>query len=288
MNIIQLLTVLRKLICNYLCIKGLYMKTVILAWTHKVCNLVTTTKDNFWGLGDTIRGTIELFQLSKKMGFRLIVDIRLHNISQYLKIQPHEFSDFVFEHRDAIPFIQNAEQHIKNSSDEVLIFLTNGSQQLREPISEECKLFIKGLLCPTNDFEKYILTKMERLSSSHNYSVLHYRFNDDEMINSFDTRFSNYDKYLENLVLNAEPDSILISTSKKFKDFVKSKNTVFMFDIKIGHMGYPYHKDSIKDTLFEFFLLSKARLIKTHSVYRWLSGFARIANEIYDVPIQRI
>jgi len=53
-------------------------------------------------------------------------------------------------------------------------------------------------------------------------------------------------------------------------------------------MGYLQHKDIIKDTLFEFFVLTRANSIKTHSVYRWLSGFARIANEIYDVPLQRI
>uniref|UniRef100_A0A6C0JIW6 Uncharacterized protein n=1 Tax=viral metagenome TaxID=1070528 RepID=A0A6C0JIW6_9ZZZZ len=263
------------------------MKTVILAWTHKVCNLVTTETDNFWGLGDTIRGTIHLFQLSKKMGFRLIVDIQLHNVSHYLKQHTHEFDRFVLENKNKIPFISDVEQYIESSSDDVLIFLTNGSQRLREPISEECKLFIKEILCPNEEFDKHIRTKMERLPSPHNYSVLHYRLNDIEMIN-IDNNKAIYDKYLENLLSNVEEDSILISTSKKFKDFVKTKNSVFMFDIDIGHLGYAAHKDIIKDTLYEFFLLSRARLIKTHSVYRWLSGFASVANQIYDVPLQRI
>lgn len=262
-------------------------KTVILAWTHKVSNLVTTTKDNFWGLGDTIRGTIELFQLSKIMGFNLVVDTQLHNVSKYLKTQAHEYSDYVVENRDNIPFIQNAEQYIFNSPDNILIFATNGNQRFREPISEECKQFIKELLCPNEDFERYINSKISGIAYPDNYSILHYRLNDCEMINVDDSTV-NYERYLENLKQHIQPSSVLLSTSKKFKEYIKSHVDAFMFDIDIGHMGYLQHKDIIKDTLFEFFVLTRANSIKTYSVYRWSSGFARIANEIYDVPLQRI
>lgn len=263
------------------------MKTVILAWTHKVSNLVTTSKDNFWGLGDTIRGTIELFQLSKIMGFNLVVDTQLHNVSKYLKTQAHEYSDYIIENRDNIPFVQNAEQYILRSSDDVLLFLTNGSQRFREPISEECKQFIKELLCPNDDFERYVNSKLVSIAYLDNYSILHYRLNDCEMINVDDSTV-NYERYLENIKQHVQPNSVLISTSKKFKEYIKSNVNVFMFDIDIGHLGYAEHKDIIRDTLFEFLLLTRAKSIKTYSVYRWLSGFARIANEIYDVPLQRI
>jgi len=38
-------------------------KTIILVWTHKTSNLETTNVENFWGLGDIIRGTIKMYFL---------------------------------------------------------------------------------------------------------------------------------------------------------------------------------------------------------------------------------
>ncbi len=38
------------------------MKKIIIVWTQKCVNL----KKSYWGLGDLIRGTLKLYQLSKK------------------------------------------------------------------------------------------------------------------------------------------------------------------------------------------------------------------------------
>jgi hypothetical protein len=262
------------------------VKTVILAWTHKVSNMSSSNLGNYWGLGDTIRGTIQMYQLSKQMGFRLIVDNQLHNVSQYLKPRQHEYIDFVLENKDNIPFIQNGEEYIKNATDDVLMFLTNGALVHREPITQDCKEFIRDILSPNDEFCEYLNRRTCEIPYE-NYTILHYRLNDGEIINNNENKI-DYVKYLEHVKSNSEPNAILVSISKPLKEFIKSQLDIFMFDTEAGHFGYSGHKDIIRDTLFEFFVLTKAKLIKTHSVYRWTSGFARIANEIFDVPLQRI
>lgn len=262
------------------------VKTVILAWTHKVSNMSSSNLGNYWGLGDTIRGTIQMYQLSKQMGFQLIVDNQLHNVSQFLKPRTHEYREIVLENRDNIPFIQNGEEYIANATDDVLMFLTNGTLVHKSPISEDCKEFIRDILSPNDEFCEYLNQRMFEIPYE-NYTILHYRLNDGEIMNNNEPK-TDYNKYLEHVKSNAESNIILVSISKPLKDFIKSHLDIFMFDTEAGHFGYSDHKDIIRDTLFEFFILTRAKLIKTHSVYRWTSGFARIANEIYDVPLQRI
>jgi len=38
--------------------------------------------------------------------------------------------------------------------------------------------------------------------------------------------------------------------------------------------------------VFEFFLMTRAAKIQTYTVYTWVSGFAKIAQLVYDVPLQ--
>ena len=119
-------------------------KTVIQVFTQSVNNLKTDDVNNFWGIGDIIRGTIALFQLSKKHNFRLIVDIQLHPISQYFKYNTHEYSEFIRKNKNNVSFIypDQVENHILNSNDNIVYFLTNDF--FHEEITNECKEFINN------------------------------------------------------------------------------------------------------------------------------------------------
>jgi len=81
-------------------------KKIILFWQQEFANLPQTNKDNFWGLGDLIRGTIATYQLSKKYNFELIIDIHNHPISNFLDFKKTEYSDY---NKNLIFFICNGE-----------------------------------------------------------------------------------------------------------------------------------------------------------------------------------
>jgi len=138
-------------------------KTVIHVFTHKVSNLITDDKRNFWGLGDIIRGTIKLYYLSKQMGFKLIVDIQLHPISHFLQPLDNPYSDLIKENKHNILHVstENIEQHIESSTESVVYFLTNASYD--GPIDDECKEFIKRIFIPNTEFQEYIDEQFDKM-----------------------------------------------------------------------------------------------------------------------------
>ena len=266
-------------------------KTVIQVLTHKVCNLQTTDKDNFWGLGDIIRGTVKLYHLSKIMGFRFIVDIQLHPISQFLQIQQHEYSDLIQQNKDNIEFVfpNTVEKHILSSKKEVIYFLTN--DLFAGDVTQDCKDFIKPLFSPNEEFQQYIDAKLYEIPNIH-YNILHVRTGDGEMINSQIPH--SILKMIDYISPFIEENYIIISDSYLLKQLINKKRAltnlppIFYFDTKPVHMGYNKDTDGLRDTLFEYFLLTKSQKIKTFSVYDWVSGFASWASRIYDIPLTNI
>lgn len=257
------------------------MKTIIHVWTHKVCNLHTDNVNNFWGIGDIIRGTIRLYQLCKKYNFRYIVDIQHHPVSNFLNNKNHEYSDLIKENKNNIKFVQNTEEYIINSKDEVLFFITN--DLVKDEIDNDCKNFIKEILTPNEDFQKYINDKIREIPFE-KYNILHYRLGDEELIRN--NQSLDYKKYKDNLIKNLEKNDILLSDSKKFK--ILNKDLFFSYDTNICHLGYHSDEDMIKDTLFEFFVISKSNKIKTYSVHSWISGFVNWIHIIYDIPLYKL
>ncbi len=55
-----------------------------------------------------------------------------------------------------------------------------------------------------------------------------------------------------------------------------------MFDTIPAHLGDHNHCDLIKDTLFEFFLVTKCKKIRTYSNNGWVSGFVYWIHKIYE------
>lgn len=266
------------------------VKTVILVWTTKVCNLNSNNMHNFWGLGDIIRGTIQMYQLSKILNFQLIVDIQLHQLSQFLKKREHLFSNLIYENKDNILFISNVKNKILEHKDDILYCFTNDI--FYEPITDDCKEFIKDILTPNDIFQQYIFEK--NILQNKSYNIFHFRLGDNELVrNNINNNFEKYTLYLDKEINNNElqQNNILLSDSYMFKQYIKQNfnySNLFMFDTNIGHLGYHTDENKLKDTLFEFFILTKANKINTYSVHSWTSGFVTICNNIYDIPLSII
>jgi hypothetical protein len=251
------------------------MKTVIQVWGNKFRNVESDYTKNYWGIGDAIRGTIKLFQLSKKMNFKLVVDTSRHPISNFLKLKSNEYN--INENLDFV-FPGKVEEYINNNSENPLCFFT--TDPCDENIDNECKEFIKGILIPNDELQEYINKK----TSPDPFNIIHYRLGDEELIRK--NNGGNLTRYLDQIKKVKEPNDILISDSVSFKNLVKLNIDIKMFDTNPAHLGHAGHKDSFKDTIFEFFLVTKSKKIKTYSVYDWVSGFVYWAHKIYDIPIE--
>ena len=268
------------------------MKTLIHVWTHNFIidqnhiekyNYLKET-NFYFGLGDLLRSTIKLFHLSKTMNFKFIVDIQLHPISQFLKIQEHEYSNYVLENKDKVNYVcyGAVEDYVNgHSENDVMLILTNDFYS-SEKILDECKEFIKKILVPNDSFHNFIQNKINKIPFS-NYNILHYRVSDSEFLKSDENIV--YQMYLDHLKQNKEYNDVLITDTKKLKKYIFLHDEIFMIDTKICHLGLSTDPDEIRDTLFEFFLLTNSRKIKTYCKIHKMSGFIEWTSKIYDIPV---
>jgi hypothetical protein len=175
------------------------------------------------------------------------------------------------------------------SSDPLLI-CTN--MFCNENLSSECKNFMKHLLTPNKNFSEYLNEKNKSYTIlSSPYSIMHFRLGDDEFFTKNQTDESKLSETMNLLKKYAEPSDILMTDSFRFKQYLNThKINIAMFNTRPLHLGefstmFTEVAASFKETLYEFFTLSTASKIKTHSVYDWVSGFVKFSSLIYDVPL---
>jgi hypothetical protein len=262
-------------------------KTVIQTWTQNVRNLEKNDVENFWELGDLIRGTVKLYQLSKKMNFELIVDIQNHPISKFLKCTNTKYKDLVKNNANNIDFVipGELENYIESNENDIIMLLTNDLCDVND-IDDECKEFIKNIFTPTDFFKEYIELKKEDIPINE-YNIMHFRLGDDELVRRNETKFEN-NEIIEKLNKYREPNDILISDSEHFKNYVEKNVEIEMYNTRTAHFGYQKRPTEIMETLFELFLIMDAKRIKTYSVYTWISGFVYWIHKIYDIPLEQI
>ena len=283
-------------------------KTVIMVWFKHDSGTDQNGSVKSFGFGDLLRGTIFLYQMSVKFGFKFAVDIHRHPISLHLAVNPDGRNDacqneYVDANIHNIKII-TTRNIITNSDYEVAKFnaIYNASLRTPEPLlictnmfcneslTAECKQFMKTLLTPNESFAKYITKQNDLYHISSQYSILHIRLGDDGFFENKPVNRFNVNEAAKIISRYANPNDILISDSFWFKQQLKSMNVnMTMFNTHPLHLGdlstrfVERIEDSFKETLYEFFTLTKASILKTHSVYGHVSGFVKFAGLIYDI-----
>jgi len=256
------------------------MKTIIQVWTHKCIN----TPGSFWGIGDILRGTLKVYQLCKKYNYTFIVDIQLHNLSNYLVNHPHEYSNIIKDNADKIEFVygDELEKYLTNHNSEIIYFFTNA--HCDENLDSDTKYFIKNILTPNAVCKETFSNKFCQIPE--NFNILHYRLGDEEIVSNYSFTDSGM---IDHLIKHKEDNDILISDSRTFKCMAKQVKNInlLIFDLELRHIGFE-SRESLMDTMFEFFLITKSKKIKTYSKYGWVSGFVFWIHKIYDIPLTRI
>jgi len=248
------------------------------------------------GFGDLLRGTIYLYNLSKKLKFDLKVDMQLHPVSNFLIAPPHKYSEYVLKTESKIingintdhKWIEGLIRTGQRTPNPVLI-TTNCSENCNNPLSPECKRFMRTLLIPNSDFKSYIFTMCNELKLNKHYYILHFRLGDDELLHA-SANLQLHEELLQLIDANMTPNAYIITDSLLFKKYLKQVRPHLIGRITPTtpiHLSHSTENDiaSIKETLFDFMLLSNAKLIKTHSVYGWISGFVHWVSVIHNVRL---
>jgi len=248
------------------------------------------------GLADYLRGTIALFTLSKKYGFKLLLD-NDHPIFKFLNINERFISNNTPSNvTELLPPLDY--QDIYNTlnsifkKQEPFVVMTNSFYCVNNDvvynwgeIPEDCCEYLRDILIPTaelNDKLEQIITSVYNLQKNETFKAIHIRTGDMFIRNDhFDeTMYNNYYTKICNIINNDKNSKyILISDSSIIS--IKLKNNIkglLYWDNKKVHLGelFNINESSVLDTLIDFFLLSKSSEIISNG-----SGFSYFISLLY-------
>jgi hypothetical protein len=249
------------------------MKTVIFCWQQVCSNMPPTARDNFWGLGDIIRGVLATRQFCNAHGYEFLLDIHKHPFSAFLMHDISESVASLTDHTD-VQFFRSLETvHTLPSP---VVLMTNA--WCKDP-SEDDKQFIRDFLKVRPEHSIHI--------DPSPYNVLHFRLGD----RSMDNDNSQYDALLLAVSRSFSPGDILCSDSTRFKQFLNthfSDIRTYGDDVLAGHIGRERDPARLKTTLIDLQILMNARHIHTFSVYSWTSGFVDWVAKCYNIHVTPI
>jgi hypothetical protein len=232
-----------------------------------------TSTDNFWGLGDMVKGMLTSCWLAKKFKYNFVIDVRYHPVSKILQVEPHGFENFVDSCIGSLEFTpgDSIEQIVRQNEEQVVCLFTNGN--FEAPLEQDCLNKIKHALSfPLMTNEKYD-------------DVVHVRMGDSEMLGTgYDE--SKIQKIVEQLkkirALSAwdrlwgaplnSTTVLMISDSEQLKKYAASMG----FKVRnhtSSHFGLTENVESLTGILLDFMSLAAAKRIHYHSEYDWRSGF---------------
>ena len=256
-------------------------------WSQNVANLTQTNLSNFWGLGDLIRGAANMHAACCEIGLEFELDYSRHpisNIFTYKSIPKEEQKEQKIIFLNFNSHIELIE-HIKSAmaSGDGMEFMSNGYRTWNESYVEKFRDFIMPRLLLK---KKYDLKANKLLPPHKSYDVLHFRLGDSHLIEGSVNLEKKIIKCLEKNITN---NTFLITDSVALKKFAIANYNVDTLPISPCHSGLNNgHDDQLFNTQLEFMLMGSAKSIKTYSVYSFVSGFAKAASFVYDIPLMNL
>lgn len=242
------------------------------------------------GLGDFLRGTITLFQLSRIHGFDVHVDFTGHPLSRYIKrhdVIPdrgsrvvHEF--FNQDNARLEPFLTEV------SADETFVYTHCVPE---EPVDDACRAFILKRLQPVSELSDYIARVRAELGLDR-YCTIHLRMGDSLMGQEASVPPVIEEWFQDRILPQWGARVLVLSDNVSIKEELRQRFGVRTIEAKPVHLGQtnPDLNDTsdLHDTLAEFLLMSQSERIYQYSAYSWGSGFSEMCSRLYAVPLERI
>lgn len=262
------------------------MRTLLHTWTQRCVNTEHFSSTAYWGLGDTIRNTLFLYQYCKRKNYRLIVDISLHPVSEIWQNQPHEYQELVQSMKNKIPFVTRGtlDQFLKEHTEDVVVLFPAGWPN--EKLLPDEVEFISQIMKPRPEYEAQWSSWLAMQGLNKNYTVLHFRFLDEVLYRGVQEKELALLRPVFNRWVNKA--DLLISDSLPFKKQMHQESGIKFFELNVSRFGKSETGAELEGTLFEFFLLKNAARILTYSPYPWVSSFVYWSHIIYGTPLKII
>jgi hypothetical protein len=267
------------------------------------------------GLGDFLRGSFYLMQLSRILNVNFKMDISNHPISEFIindgKRLGINYKNIQFVegmNRPEISYLINppnntyfdvnfANKIIRelNKSRSQSVGLFTNAFPIYYNFLDYGRNFIKSQLMPNKTMTDYIDKAFNNLRLKPNtYAVIHIRTGD-EYLSSDRKKSSPCTNQILNRINNINNPAkkyLILSDNNALKLMLKDIPNFYVYMHNIEHLGgevnYNKSSDGIKNTLLEFYLMSYSNSILSLSIYDHISGFSRYCSEVYNIPFRNI
>ena len=282
----------------------------------KVVNVYQTQFIDFKasGLGDYLRGSFMMLQLlrtlEKYTGIHLEfdMDLRNHPMSKYLICdstleRPQDYAKLGNFHIDSLLVNQDendiAYQHIVretvryfNKIQQPTFFAYCCKDLVYTEMLDSEKAFIRSKIQPTAEMETYITDSLTRLGITGAYTTIHVRLDDavcfPHAVGSSQATLNT--QLMDDLVaavrskVEEGKTYVLVSSNTAVKDALTGGN-IHSIPTAICHIGQNQEPtdDQVKDTLLDFYLMSRSSEILAFSTYQ-RTGFSLECSNIYGIP----
>jgi len=269
------------------------------------------------GLGDFIRSCFFIIQFCSKYNFQYEIIIN-HPIANFLNKFKTSFKSKIYDYNNIIMFKEtnwlknsfDAENYIENFQlkkeklNEFVTYLSKipvinnaiFSYNIFFPIniiSPEEKNIVRSLLEPSYEINEFLdLTFSSLQIKPNNFIVIHIRSGDIYLNNQSKLFNSVYLNVIKNEIFkiifnNKNTDILLIADNNEIKYFLThefpSIKCIFKQITHVGE-GVKLTDEKIKNTLLDFYLMSRSYHIYSFTCYPHGSGFSYWSSVIYNIP----
>jgi len=259
------------------------------------------------GLGDFIRGSFTMMQLLRLLNkytpanIQYDLDFRNHPMSKWLVCdktleKPPFYSELTNMHIDTLLVKQDeADLGYQHLLREIIRFVNRSGgptvhgfvcrDDVFEDILDSERDVVKSRMIPTPEMDAYVTDTLVEMGVTGPYTVLHIRMADDKCFPPvpidqaiLDALVSAVDAKL------TDGQYVLISNSDQVKDAFAGR-TLHSKKTAICHIGQNDKQtlQQTKDTLLDYFLMSRAKEIHAFSTYH-RTGFSLECSKVFLIP----
>jgi hypothetical protein len=256
------------------------------------------------GLGDYLRGCVCLYQICNYLDieFEMVINhpmskylINQQNSSQNIDYNSIEFyKDNNFLPLDEKKFTTKSDTFFRdfmmylNSKDTEILYLFSNAFPIWKHGSEAITT-IRYNICPSNEMINYVNQTLNQLNMPlGGYNIIHIRSGDQHLLNGQKMKYEKFRKIIYILEKNTKNDKryIVLSDNKNLKNYLSKYPRFSVYNKEITHLGENGAKSDhgIKNTLLDFFIMSRSSRIMSITAYQHGSGFSEWCSKIYNIP----
>lgn len=260
------------------------------------------------GLGDFIRGSFTMMQLLRLLNkytsanIQYDMDFRNHPMSNFLICnkaleKPPFYSELTNMHIDTLMVKEDEEdlgyQHLLR---EIIRFVNRSGgptihgfvcrDNVFEEILQSEQELVRTSMMPTPEMDTYVSYMLNEMGVTGAYTVLHVRMADDKCFPPVPLDQALIDEVVRTVCTRlTDSQHVLISNSDQVKDAFAGRPYIHFKKTEICHTGQNDKQtlQQTKDTLLDYFILSRAETIHAFSTYD-RTGFSLECSKVYSIP----